>query len=165
MLHSDLDKWYVVQTKPRQEERALHNLCNQGFEPYCPKVTVERLRQGSIQNSAEPMFSSYLFIRADPSKDYSAVRSTQGVRQLLKFGGQVASVSGNLISGLKQQGQVHIPRKLANGQSISVVDGPLKGMSGILVHQDGHKRSLILFEMLNRTLEISVPNHLIAPSC
>jgi transcriptional antiterminator RfaH len=110
------------------------------------------------------MFSSYLFVRADASKDYSTVRSTQGVRQLLKFGGQVATVPAELISRLKQQGQVHIQRKIEKGQSILVAEGPLKGMSGIFVHQDGHKRSLILLEMLNRTLEISMPNHLIATS-
>jgi hypothetical protein len=38
--------WYVVYTKPRQEERARENLSNQGYTCFLHTLRVERLRAG-----------------------------------------------------------------------------------------------------------------------
>ena len=55
--------WYAVHTKPKQENRALENLQNQGFECFLPLLEVEKIRRGKVQKVVEPMFSRYLFIQ------------------------------------------------------------------------------------------------------
>ena len=37
--------WYLLQSKPHQERRALENLRNQGFECFLPLYLRERLRR------------------------------------------------------------------------------------------------------------------------
>jgi transcriptional antiterminator RfaH len=37
-----MNGWFLVQTKPRQEDRALENLAMQGVKAFCPKVFVEK---------------------------------------------------------------------------------------------------------------------------
>jgi transcriptional antiterminator RfaH len=149
--------WYVVQTKPRQEVRALENLCNQGFEAYYPEVRVEKFRKGRQSWVTEPMFSRYLFIRAqDPLRNYASVRSTKGVSHLLKFGSLLATISHAMVQSLRQQGEVQIKRQMTKGQPVVMVDGPLHGLSGIYIQEDGDQRSLILLELLCRPVEVSV---------
>jgi len=40
--------WYLVHTKPRQEQCALDNLQWQGYEVYFPVMSAEKLRLGKI---------------------------------------------------------------------------------------------------------------------
>ncbi len=149
--------WYVVQTKPRQEGRALENLCNQGFEAYYPEVTVEKFRRGRLNSVTEPLFSRYLFIRAqDPLRNYSSIRSTKGVSHLLKFGALMATISHAMVQSLREQGKVVIKRQMTSGQAVVIVDGPLKGLSGIYIQEDGDRRSLILLELLSRPIKVTI---------
>jgi hypothetical protein len=81
--------WYLVHTKPRQEEIALANLERQGYECYLPQMRIERVRRRKAEVTTEPMFPRYLFIRLDSSdqgKSWSPIRSTLGVSQLVHFG-------------------------------------------------------------------------------
>ena len=57
------DAWYVLKTKPRQDERAIQSLDNQGFEVFGPKLTVKKVRRGKRMSSVEPMFPGYVFVR------------------------------------------------------------------------------------------------------
>lgn len=157
--------WYVVQTRPRQEGRAVHNLCNQGFEVYCPQVSVEKNRRGRLYRVSEPMFSRYLFVRAeDPGRNYSTIRSTIGVSHLVKFGFVIASLSDEVIAFLKKQGDVVIKSQLVKGQQVVMVGGPLNGLAGVFLQEDGEKRSLILVELLSRPLEVFVERQFFVPA-
>lgn len=55
--------WYLVHTKPKQEKYALENLQRQGYECYLPLLLSERIRQGILMVTDEPLFPRYLFIR------------------------------------------------------------------------------------------------------
>jgi len=73
--------WYLIHTKPRQENAALLNLEQQGYECYLPILLAEKLRQGSLSVIEEPLFPRYLFIRLDPSggsQSWAPIRSTRG---------------------------------------------------------------------------------------
>src|SRR4051812_8030711 len=81
--------WYLVHTKPRQERVALENLERQGFQCYLPTLPSERLRQGLLALSLEPLFPRYLFIRlgeGGSARSWMPIRSTRGVSRLVSFG-------------------------------------------------------------------------------
>ena len=40
------DAWYVLKTKPRQDERAIQSLDNQGFEVFGPTLNVKKVSRG-----------------------------------------------------------------------------------------------------------------------
>jgi hypothetical protein len=100
IVTSPTTAWYLVHTKPRQEEVALANLERQGYECYLPQMRIERIRRRKAEVATEPMFPRYLFIRLDSSdqgKSRSPIRSTLGVSQLVHFGARAAKVDDALV--------------------------------------------------------------------
>ncbi|MNG06767.1 Transcription antitermination protein RfaH [compost metagenome] len=55
--------WYLVQCKPRQDERAEENLLRQGYACYRPQHSCERIVRGRRQPIVESLFPGYLFIQ------------------------------------------------------------------------------------------------------
>ena len=73
-------RWYVVQSKPGQAERAAQELQNQGFEVFCPTIKVERVRSGKRMEKIEPLFPGYVFIElSELTSNWRPIRSTRGV--------------------------------------------------------------------------------------
>jgi len=150
-------KWYVIHTRPRQEERALENLTRQGYKAWMPWLEVEKLRGGRITKVIEPMFSRYLFIQLDQvTTNWGPIRSTLGVSKLVTFGNQAASISNEFVEMLQRtplQDSKHI---LKQGDEVEIMQGPLKGVKGIFDKQDGELRAMILIELINQSHKVQV---------
>src|SRR4030066_2182125 len=94
--------WYLVYTKPRQEEVAQTNLVRQGYAVYLPHMREARKRQGRRIMLWEPLFPRYLFIYLDTHTDnWGPIRSTLGVASLVRFGQEPACIPDELIDFLK----------------------------------------------------------------
>lgn len=93
--HEQYNSWYVVLTKPRQEQRAKENLERQGGEVYLPLFSNERIVRGKRVKREEPLFLGYLFLNIPTNSPLlSKVRSTFGVRQ--HFTGSLSGLSGDI---------------------------------------------------------------------
>ena len=144
------DGWYVVQTKPRQERRALEHLERQGFRCMLPLVRIERIRRRTRIWNDEPLFARYLFIRiADANVRWHLLRSTRGVTQLVCFGGVPASVPAGWMEAFLRADRVPV-RLFDPGERIVVVQGPFAGIEGIYQLPDGESRALVLLELLGK---------------
>lgn len=152
--------WYLIHTKPRQEALALTNLSRQGFECYMPMLKLQKIRQRKTALVAEPMFARYLFIRLDTSgsgQSWSPIRSTLGVNQLVKFGGQPAKVDGQLIDLIRFREQNNPAQPMfAPGEHVVVADGPFVGLEAIYQTTDAESRSMILLEMLSKPVSMRI---------
>ena len=152
--------WYVVHTKIRQEALAMTNLNRQGFECYMPMLKMEKMRRHKATLVEEPMFPRYLFIRLDTSgsgPSWSPIRSTLGVSQLVRFGGQPAVVDSKLIELLRTREQVGQPERLFKaGEKVVVADGPFAGIEAIFKTADAESRSMILLDMLSKPVAMRI---------
>ncbi len=158
-------KWHLIQTKVREEFRALENLQNQGFEVFLPTCQVEKKRQHAIKLATEPLFSRYLFIRlSDVTSNWFPIRSTRGVAQLLKFGRSADPVviPDAIVDCLKQRCAKEEPlHQLFNsGDLLEITQGPFKGLTGFFeklqTMPDGLSRALLLVEVLGSVQKIHV---------
>lgn len=158
-------KWHLIQTKVREEFRALENLQNQGFEVFLPTCQVEKRRQYAIKLATEPLFSRYLFIRlSDVTSNWFPIRSTRGVAQLLKFGQSADPVviPDAIVDCLKQRCDKEEPlHQLFNsGDLLEITQGPFKGLTGFFeklqTMPDGLARALLLVEVLGSVQKIHV---------
>ncbi len=150
-------RWYVVHTRPRQEERALENLTRQGYSAWMPWLEVEKFRRGKITKVLEPMFSRYIFIQLDHvNSNWGPIRSTLGVSKLVTFGNQAAAVPDELIEFLRASPLQETKRILNKGDTVEFVQGPLKGMTGIFDQQDGDIRAMVLIELINQSHKVHV---------
>jgi transcriptional antiterminator RfaH len=156
--------WYLVHTKGRQEDTAITNLQRQNFRCYMPMLYVEKVRRGKPAVVAEPMFPSYVFVQLDTSdnikgQSWSPIRSTLGVRDLVKFGGHPAKVDVDLITALheREQLQQSSPQALfAAGDKVVITDGPFAGIEAIYQTADAEQRSMILLSMLNKPVAMRI---------
>jgi len=154
--------WYVIHTKPRQEQRALLNLEQQGYECYLPELTIERLHQGVLSVAKEPLFSRYLFICLDDSqsgKSWGPIRSTKGVSHLVTFGKIYAKVDEKLIDALRTQGDdfcSHPKRLFTPGERVLITEGPFAGIEAIYQMRDGESRAMVLIELLSKPAHLKI---------
>ena len=152
--------WYMIYTKPRQEAVALTNLSRQRFECYLPMLRVEEIRQRKTVLVTETMFPRYLFIRLDTvgtGQSWSPIRSTLGVNQMVKFGGQPAKVDSQLIDLIRFRETSHALQPMfAPGEHVVVADGPFAGLEAIYQTTDAERRSMILLEMLSKPVSMRI---------
>ena len=157
--------WYLVHTKPRQEDVALANLDRQGYECYLPQMRIERVRRRKAEVTTEPMFPRYLFIRLDSSdqgKSWSPIRSTLGVSQLVHFGARAAKVDDTLVDLLRQRERA-LPTQAMfhSGDSVVIADGPFAGIEAIYQTADAERRSFILLEVLSKPVSMRIDTTLL----
>ncbi|NDC76093.1 transcription/translation regulatory transformer protein RfaH [bacterium] len=152
--------WYLVHTKPRQEDIALANLERQGYECYLPQMRIERIRRRKAEIATEPMFPRYLFIQLDSSdqgKSWSPIRSTLGVSQLVHFGARAAKVDDTLVDLLRQRERTLPTEAMFQiGDSVVIADGPFAGIEAIYQTSDAERRAFILLEILAKPVSMHI---------
>lgn len=164
--HSTMD-WYVIHTKPRQEQRALINLMQQGYQGYLPIITLEKLSRGRINLVEEPLFPRYLFICLDNSRhgqNWAPIRSTLGVSGLVTFGSTPAKIDATLIDFIHQQQdslKVQPVRLFHQMERLLVSEGPFAGLETIYQMSSGENRAMVLIELMGKPTQMQIaPAHL-----
>lgn len=150
-------QWYLVYTKPKKEAIAKYNLQRQGFEIFLPLIQQERRRRGRWVKVIEPLFPSYLFIRLKLGHDnLSSIRSTIGVRGLVRFSEEPAVVPESIVTSLKltvdeSSGLYRgTTPAFSKGDMVVIERGALAGIHAIVSAETGEGRVTILFKMLGR---------------
>ncbi len=153
-------RWYLIHTKPRQEQVALINLERQGYECYLPAIQVRRVRRRKLEIVTEALFARYLFIRLDRSGSglsWSPIRSTLGVSRLVKFGETPLPVDDALIELLRnREAAQQVSALFDPGDIVIITEGPFAGLEAIYRTQDAEQRATILLQILNRPVNIKL---------
>ena len=155
--------WYVIHTKSQQEQRALLNLEQQGYECYLPLLSVEKLRKGRVSVIQEPLFARYLFIHLDTSqtaKSWAPIRSTLGVNCMVTFGSEPTKVDKRLIEALRtpNDSACNPPQSLfVKGEKLQITQGPFSGLEAIFQLHDGESRAMVLINLLNKAVQLKIP--------
>ncbi len=162
-MHSiDLDsfRWYLVKTKPREEERVLRYLrfanYNYMFPTYWKTVLFGRKRE------KKPLFPGYVFVCLQLKRDYHKIRYTRGVSGFVKFGGLPVPIHERIIESLRERtredGTVKmISRPLRKGEVVKIAEGPFAGFEAVFVESlnDGERVALLLKGLNSARVEIS----------
>ncbi|NBY65097.1 MAG: transcriptional activator RfaH [Betaproteobacteria bacterium] len=110
--------WYLVMSKPREEDRAYENLVYQQYNCYLPKVKIEKIKQGKKIQLLEPLFPRYLFVQLNSSTDnWGPVRSTLGVSNMVRFGDSYAKVPDSVIEDINYFSSEHQESLFKAGES------------------------------------------------
>jgi transcription elongation factor/antiterminator RfaH len=161
-----MKRWYVVNTKPRNEERAATNLTNGGIEVLAPKLKVRKYKEGKFVYVVEPMFPSYIFVRFHPVDDFRMVKYARGVKTIVHFGEKIVPLQDEMIEFIKsrlEHGVASIEKpKISKGEKILIKDGPFRGLSGIFEGElDGKERVAILLDGVNYCAKMEIDRDLI----
>lgn len=146
-------KWYVIKTKPLQEEKAFLNLSMQGIEVYFPKILKRFWRKGKKLELLKPLFPGYLFAKFSVETHYRKVNYTRGVSKIVSFGNYPIPLEEEeikIIKSKEENGVIKLEdRNFSEGEAIRVVKGPFNGLEGVFVKElDDRERVQVLLRFL-----------------
>ena len=155
--------WYVVATKPRQEVVAQEHLQRQGYATLLPTLRLRKRQRGKWQEVTEPTFPGYVFVGLELGRDDMApIRSTQGCRDLVRFGQQPAVVHEDIIRALQMGNSAQgasadeIKDPFSPGDVVLIEDGPFQGLSAIYCMNKGADRVQVLITLLGRAQHLNI---------
>ncbi len=150
----DSKPWYVIRTKPHQEEIAVLNLHNMSVEVFYPRVKEKKVIRRRQQEVIGPLFPGYLFGHFDLTTQYHSVKYARGVRNVVAFGGIPTPVDNAVIESIRAREQeeglivLHQP-PLKPGEPVEILEGPFQGLVAIFEQElSGQQRVQLLLDIL-----------------
>ena len=162
-----MKSWYLIYCKARKEKVAQEHLERQGYEVYLPLILCRIKQRGRAKKTIQPMFPRYLFIHlSDQTDDWTPIRSTIGVSNLVKFGTNPAKIPKNLILKLKEseenKGFHDLPDiKLVPGDHLVIAEGPFEGYEATLLSQNPNERVTVMLKIAEKYIKIILDQSLI----
>lgn len=93
-------QWYVMHSKPHEEEFLYEQLNLRKIETYFPRINVQPVNPRARKK--KPNFPGYLFIRADLDLiGTSTVKWTPGALRVVDFGGHLASILDDILEKVR----------------------------------------------------------------
>ncbi|MFC2084351.1 UpxY family transcription antiterminator [Bacteroidota bacterium] len=156
-----IKNWYALYTKSRHEFIAEKQIENEGITCYLPTTTQIRKWSDRKKKITEPLFKGYLFVYATEKERILAVQITSIIKTIF-FNGKPATIPPNQIESLKKMleitNDVEVLEKLVEGNRIKVIEGPFKGVEGVVFTISKNQNMLaITVEMLNRSVVVNLP--------
>jgi len=153
--------WYVVQSKPREEERALYFLKEKGFDAYLPRMEVVKVRKLNNVKTKLPLFPGYLFCRFKKEDESLAhVRWTKGVKKILPESVSPSPIDDEIVAAihnLEQEDGVIRKKPLQKNDRIRVARGPMQDVLGVFdnwTSDQGRVRVLLNFINYQASVEL-----------
>lgn len=162
--------WFVAQTGFETERRAEADLQALGYDAYVPRETTlgKRRPDGRRLRVSRPLFYGYLFVAIDAERQsFAEVLEVDGIERLLQRAGTTrpAQLQLRFVEALRLAEQAgvfdrtrDVEAALEFCQKVRIVDGPFGGHLAQVVRASSRgTRVRILFEFLNRMVEVDIP--------
>lgn len=133
-----MQKWYLIQSKPRREEGAGEYLSRKGIEIYFPLMERVVVRNGSSSTALKPLFPSYLFGKFELHEKYALVKYGHGVSRIVGFGDYPLPVPDEIIEAIRVRAGggnvIRKARRFAKGDVVAINSGPFRNITGVFDH-------------------------------
>ena len=155
-------KWYLIMSKPHKDAYAEEQLSNQGYTVYRPLISLKKKVRGKLKQVEESLFPRYLFIELKAGVDnWSSIRSTKGVLNIVRFGITPAEVPGSLIQFLKDNenacGEAAVDlNRFTSGEKVLIDSGPFAGLEAVFERYQGDERVIVLLNILNNVAVVNL---------
>ena len=154
-----LKKWLVVYTKPKWEKKVDSNFAQKGIESWCPTQKKERQWSDRKKIIEEPLFKSYVFVRAS-KEEYTNVLNTMGVVRFLYFEKKPAIIRDNEIETIRKylglanaSIQVVNMTNLPAQTKVAINQGLFMGQKGEVI-RSGKKTVFVQLQSINMMMMV-----------
>ena len=152
-----IKKWIVATYKINQVGKLESNLLNQKFDYYLPKITTKKINSNP---KVEVLFPGYIFVNTS-LENYSALKYTIGIRNIIKFGDNVSCISCEEIEAIQiAEGKSKINPVVSQiqiGQDVLVAKGSLAGSVVKICSLPSNERVGILLSILGSMRRVTIP--------
>lgn len=157
-VHSEM-LWYAGYTASRHEKRVAEHFAQRGVEHFLPLYeTIHRWNNGRHRVQL-PLFPGYIFVRI-ALRDRMRVIEVPGFVRLVGFNSLPHPLPEADINRMKEalnKGVLAEPYPyLTVGARVEVRNGPLQGMTGILLRRQNKCRVVISVDLIMRSMAVEV---------
>ena len=165
--HDQNQQWFVIYSKPQNEEVAQFHLKQKGVEVFFPRLLLPKSSQK--RKLVIPLFPNYLFVRINLWTHYYSVLWSPGVKNFVSFNDTPAPLDENiaecLLGGANAEGIIAAQSNLSVGQEVRIRGGSFDGLVGMLQDvPDAKGRVKVLMKLLNREIKVQIPAHMVTGS-
>jgi len=159
-----LPSWFALRVRPRHERTTALNLGRQGFEEYLPLHRVRRRWSDRMKEMETALFPGYIFCRFS-RQDRLRVLNSPGVECVVGFGKTDVPVDDAEIAAVRRIlacGRPLAPWPfLRIGQNVSIDNGPLAGLRGVVLRDQDSWRVVVSVEALDRSIAVEVDREML----
>ena len=144
-------RWYAVYTAPRAEKKVSERFTLEGIEHYLPIQTVKRRWSDRIKEVEVPVVSGYIFVHILFAESIR-VTNIYGALSFVREGGKPVAIPEVQLTQLRfmvehsEEPVEYTRESFEHGEQITIIKGPLTGITGELVEMKGKNKVLIRLE-------------------
>jgi transcription antitermination factor NusG len=158
--------WYALWVRSRHEKSVAEILNCKGFETFLPMHKSRRRWSDRIQEVELPLIPGYVFCRFDAG-NRQAVMTTPGLVQIVCAGKTPQPVDDgemrSLITAVEAGVHLQLWPFLKTGQRVSIEEGPLRSLEGILISTKGTDQLILSISLLQRSVAVAVDRRSVRP--
>ena len=166
-IHNQQWPWYAIMVRTSREKTATMLLENAGYNCYLPLTKCTRRWSDRVKESEVPLFPGYLFCRMNPHNRLP-VLMTPGVIQIVGMGKTPVPVDEREIVAIQRVGKSGLPIMpwpyLQVGHITQVEEGPLRGMTGIVIRIKSGMKLVLSVNLLQRSVAVEIDRSWISPA-
>jgi transcription antitermination factor NusG len=151
--------WFAILARTGRERNATSLLENTGYECYLPVSKFVRKWSDRVKRTEVPLFPGYFFCRMNPNNRLP-VLTTPGVIQIVGIGKTPVAVEEQEIVAIQRAGKSGIPIMpwpyMEVGQVARIQEGPLKGLTGIVVKIKSSAKLVLSVSLLQRSVAVEI---------
>ena len=145
-----MPNWFALRVRPKHEKTVATNLSRLGLDGYVPLQKVRRQWSDRVKELDAPLFPGYIFCRFSYAERM----------RVLNHASIVGPVDDSELEALRTlvacgKPLAHLPF-LRIGQSVSIEQGPLAGIRGVVVRDHDAWRVVVSVEALDRSIAVEV---------
>lgn len=158
--------WYALWVRSRHEKSVAELLAGKGFETFLPMYTSRRRWSDRMQEVELPLIPGYVFCRFDTSVRLP-ILTTPGIVQIVSAGKSPQPVDElemqSLITAVHSGVHLQMWPFLKSGQRVSIEEGPLRSLEGVLLSTKGLDRLVLSISLLQRSIAVTVDRRWVKP--
>src|ERR1700736_726297 len=151
--------WFALLVRTSREKTANLLLENAGYECFLPISKYMRRWSDRMKEVDVPLFPGYLFCRMNPH-DRLPVLMTPGVIQIVGVGTAPIPVAAQEIAAIQRAGKSGLATMpwpyLEVGHVARIEDGPLRGVTGIVIKIKSGLKLVLSVNLLQRSVAVEI---------
>ena len=148
--------WLVATYKINEVRRVESNLLNQKFDYFLPKITTKKINSNP---KVEVLFPGYIFVNTS-FENYSALKYTMGIRNIIKFGDNISCISDEEIEAMQTAEETSkvdpVASQIQIGQDVMIAKGSLTGSIVKVCSFSSKERVSVLLSFLGSVRRVTI---------
>lgn len=153
------EQWYAVRVKSNRERVTGQAMRGRGVQASIPEYQRRSFRRGREHMISQPLFPGYVFCRFSEQMRLP-VMMIPGVIHVVSIAGRPAPIDPDEMTRVFTLAESELNLSphpyLAAGQPVRVEEGPLKGVDGIVLSDEGQPKLVVSVTLLQRSVAVRV---------